>query len=61
MTGDNITVYNLFNVKRLAFEAVAPPEQALRRGSVPAGPIKGPDPQQVAAVVEEVVREILKA
>ena len=60
MTGDNITVYHLFNVKRLAFEAVAPPEQALRRGMVPAGPIKGPDPQQVAAVVEAVVKEILK-
>jgi len=61
MTGDNITVYHLFNVKRLAFEAVAPPEQALRPGTVPAGPTLGPDPQQVAAVVEEVVKEILKA
>jgi len=61
VTGDNITVYHLFNVKRLAFEAVAPPEQALRPGSVAAGPIKGPDPQQVAAVVEEVVRGILRA
>jgi acetaldehyde dehydrogenase (acetylating) len=61
VTGDNITVYHLFNVKRLAFEAVAPPEQALRPGSVAAGPVKGPDPRQVAAVVEEVVREILRA
>jgi acetaldehyde dehydrogenase (acetylating) len=60
MTGDNITVYHLFNVKRLAFEAVAPPEEALRPGMVPAGPIKGPDPQQIAAVVEAVVKEILK-
>jgi len=60
MTGDNITVYHLFNVKRLAFEVTVPPEQALRPGMVPAGPIKGPDPQQVAAVVEEVVKEILK-
>ncbi|OIN95586.1 MAG: hypothetical protein AUJ21_02800 [Anaerolineae bacterium CG1_02_58_13] len=60
VTGDNITVYHLFNVKRLAFEVTAPPEQALRPGMVPAGPIKGPDPQQVAAVVEEVVKEILK-
>ena len=61
VTGDNITVYHLFNVKRLAFEAVAPPEEALRPGMVPAGPIKGPDSQRVAAVVEEVVHEILKA
>jgi acetaldehyde dehydrogenase (acetylating) len=61
ITGDNITVYHLFNVKRMAFEVVKPPEAALRPGTVPAGPVKGPDPQQIAAVVEEVVREILKA
>jgi acetaldehyde dehydrogenase (acetylating) len=61
ITGDNITVYHLFNVKRMAFEAVKPPEAALRAGTVPAGPVKGPDPRQISAVVEEVVREILKA
>jgi acetaldehyde dehydrogenase (acetylating) len=61
ITGDNITVYHLFNVKHMAFEAVPPPEQALRPGTVATGPIYGPDPQQVAAVVEEVVKEILKA
>jgi acetaldehyde dehydrogenase (acetylating) len=60
ITGDNITVYHLFNVKRMAFEAVKPPEAALRRGTAPAGPIHSPDPQQISAVVEEVVREILK-
>ena len=61
VTGDNITVYHLFNVKRLAFEATPPPEQAMHAGMVPAGRIKGPDPQQVAAVVEQVVKELLKA
>ncbi len=61
VSGDNITVYHLFNVKRLAFEAVAPPEEALRSGTVPAGPIYGPDPQKIASVVEEIVREILKS
>jgi acetaldehyde dehydrogenase (acetylating) len=60
ITGDNITVYHLFNVKHMAFEAVRPPEAALRPGTAPAGPAKGPDPQQIATVVEEVVREILK-
>lgn len=60
ITGDNITVYHLFNVKHMAFEAVRPPEAALRPGTVPAGPVKSPDPQQIATVVEEVVREILK-
>jgi acetaldehyde dehydrogenase (acetylating) len=61
ITGDNVTVYHLFNVKRLAYETAPPPEQAMRRGSVPAGPIHAPDPQRIEVVVEEVVKEILKA
>jgi acetaldehyde dehydrogenase (acetylating) len=61
ITGDNVTVYHLFNVKRMAFETTAPPEQAMRPGMVPAGPIQSLDSQQVEAVVEEVVKEILKA
>src|SRR5574341_709777 len=61
VTGDNITVYHLFNVKRMAFGVVRPPEAALRPGTVPAGPIHGPDPQRIASVVEEVAKEILKA
>lgn len=61
ITGDNVTVYHLFNVKRMAFEAVRPPEQALRAGATPAGPIYGPEPQQIERVVEEVVREILRS
>ena len=59
-TGDNITVYHLFNVKRMAYEAVRPPEAALQPGTVKAGPIHGPDPQRITSVVEEVVKEILK-
>jgi acetaldehyde dehydrogenase (acetylating) len=61
VTGDNVTVYHLFNVKRMAFEAVRPPEGALKPGTVPAGPIYGPDPMRIASVVEEVAKEILKA
>ncbi len=61
ITGDNVTVYHLFNVKRLAYETTPPPEQAMRPGSVPAGPIHTPDPQRIEAVVEEIVKEILKA
>jgi acetaldehyde dehydrogenase (acetylating) len=61
VTGDNITVYHLFNVKRMAFEAVRPPEGALKPGTVSAGPIYGPDPMRIASVVEEVAKEILKA
>jgi acetaldehyde dehydrogenase (acetylating) len=59
ITGDNITVYHLFNIKRLAYETVAPPESALRPGSVPAGPLSGPDPQQLEKIVADVVQQIL--
>jgi acetaldehyde dehydrogenase (acetylating) len=61
VTGDNITVYHLFNVKRMAFEVVRPPAAALQPGTVPAGPIYGPDPQRIAFEVEEVAKEILRA
>lgn len=61
ITGDNITVYHLFNVKRLAYETVAPPESAMRPGTTPAGPLFGPDAQQLEKIVAEVVKEILRA
>ena len=61
ITGDNITVYHLFNVKRLAYETVAPPESALRPGSVAAGPLFGPDPQQLEKIVEDVVQQVLRS
>jgi len=59
ITGDNVTVYHLFNLKRMAFETTRPPEMAMRSGTTPAGPIYGPAPDEVARVVEEVVKQIL--
>ena len=41
ITGDNITVYHLFNIKRMAFETSRPPEMAMRSGTAPAGPVYG--------------------
>ncbi|MGD8456190.1 MAG: aldehyde dehydrogenase family protein [Anaerolineales bacterium] len=61
ITGDNITVYHLFNIKRMAFETSKPPEEAMRPGSVPAGPIYGPSPQELEKIVREVVGEIVNA
>ncbi len=61
ITGDNITVYHLFNIKRMAFETTRPPEMAMRPGTTPAGPIYGPAPGEIEAVVEEVVKQILRA
>ena len=58
ITGDNVTVYHLFNVKRLAFETTPPPELAL----APAGEVNKADlsPQEIEAVVRSVVEEILR-
>jgi acetaldehyde dehydrogenase (acetylating) len=61
ITGDNITVYHLFNVKRLAYEIVSPPEQALRSGSVSAGPLFGPEQRQLEEIVQDVVQQVLRS
>jgi acetaldehyde dehydrogenase (acetylating) len=58
ISGDNITVYHLFNVKRLAYETMPPPEKALRPGTTPAGRVYGPSPQEIDAIVKEVVTKI---
>jgi len=56
ITGDNITVYHMFNVKRLAYELKAPPDLFYAR----AEPSAGPSPQELERVVNEVVNEILR-
>jgi acetaldehyde dehydrogenase (acetylating) len=57
ITGDNITVYHMFNVKRLAYGMNIPPPQAM----IPGAPSFGPTPQQIETVVRQVVNEILNA
>ena len=56
ITGDNVTTYHLFNVKRLAYELSSPPSAALTDSE----PRVGPSPVEVEAVVRSVVEEILK-
>ncbi len=55
ITGDNVTVYHLFNVKRLAYELSSPPEAAMRPGEQPSGPT----PQEIEHTVTSVINEIL--
>jgi len=59
ITGDNVTVHHLYNVKRIAYETSAPPEAALRPGADSTGNVNS-DPQMLARLVEEIVREVLK-
>ncbi len=61
ITGDNVTVHHLYNVKRIAYETSRPPEEAFRAGAVPAGPVYGPSPDELEAIVREVVQEVLRA
>ena len=56
ITGDNVTTYHLFNVKRLAYELSSPPSAALTDSE----PRVGPSPVEVEAVVRSVLEEILK-
>ncbi len=60
ITGDNITVHHMFNLKRLAYETEPPPDSAMRPGVIPVGSSGAPSPQQVERVVREVVDEILR-
>jgi acetaldehyde dehydrogenase (acetylating) len=57
ITGDNITATHLINVKRLAYETVAPPEEAFLPGDVTAAP----NPDEVERLVRQVVNEILES
>jgi acetaldehyde dehydrogenase (acetylating) len=56
ITGDNITVYHLFNVKRLAYEIKPPPEVIFQPSELP----PGPSLQEIEKIVQVVVSEILK-
>jgi len=57
ITGDNITATHLINVKRLAYETVAPPAEAFLPGEAPTGP----NPDEVERMVRQVVNEILES
>lgn len=59
ITGDNINVHHLYNVKRMAFEISDPPEEAFQPGSVPVGSIQAPDYEALENLVRETVQEIL--
>lgn len=61
ITGDNITVHHLYNVKRLAFETSSPPEEAFLPGRVASDTVYGPSYQELEGIVREVVNEILNA
>jgi len=56
ITGDNITVTHLMNVKRLAYETRTPPLEAFKPGESSSGP----SPAEVERLVRQVLDEILQ-
>lgn len=67
ITGDNISVHHMYNVKRLAYEITPPPEAALRPGATDdpaqhrppaAAPAVGVDTTQVDEIVRRVLADL---
>jgi acetaldehyde dehydrogenase (acetylating) len=56
ITGDNVTVHHLFNIKRLAYETVPPPEQILS----PVVQSPGISSTEIERMVQSVLQEFLK-
>ena len=55
ITGDNVTVRHLFNIKRLAYELTEPPQSALTQP----GYVAGAAEIDLEALVRDIVREVL--
>jgi acetaldehyde dehydrogenase (acetylating) len=55
ITGDNVSAYHLINIKRLAYETMAPPLEAFLPGEKPVNPTA----EDMERVVRQVVSEIL--
>jgi acetaldehyde dehydrogenase (acetylating) len=56
ITGDNITVKHLFNVKRIAYETSDPPAEAFQSSAVSAG-----NTQDIEAIVKAIIKEVLNS
>jgi acetaldehyde dehydrogenase (acetylating) len=55
ITGDNITATHLINIKRLAYETMAPPAEAFSSGESSASPA----PEEIERLVRQIVNGIL--
>jgi len=60
ITGDNITVYHMYNVKRLAYELQAPPLAEMNGGLAGNTNFSASmDPSEIERIVRDIVKEIL--
>ena len=58
ITGDNVSVHHLYNIKRLAYEINPPPQAAMLTPAPAAASVSQPD---IEALVRKVVQEIMQA
>jgi len=58
ITGDNISVHHLYNIKRLAFEIQSPPAAAFSAPSAPAG---SSNSQDLETLVRKIVQDIIQS
>jgi acetaldehyde dehydrogenase (acetylating) len=61
ITGDNITVNHLFNVKRIAYETSDPPAEAFHSSNSHIRPVQETKIEDIEAIVRAVVKEVLNA
>jgi len=65
ITGDNITVTHLMNIKRLAYETTPPPDSILQPGNAYPSASKLETPshstQEIESIVRDIINDILKA
>ena len=55
ITGDNITVHHLYNVKRLAYELNPPSDEVFHTS----GSVSGPNTREIEAIVRQVIVSVL--
>jgi acetaldehyde dehydrogenase (acetylating) len=58
ITGDNITVHHLYDVKRLAYERTPPPAEALAPGGSRQAAGMVPDRSRLESMVQEILNEL---
>ena len=60
ITGDNVNVHHLYNVKRLAYETTPPPQAILRGPTPQASAAASDNTQDIEALVKQVLQELIK-
>ena len=61
ITGDNVSVHHLYNIKRLAYEINPPPQAAMRAAPVSSALDNSGSTQDIEALVRQVVQEIIQS